>query len=326
VSAAAEGADPGRRPRLSPAKRSLLRQLREQPAASPREVAAGPAVLRDGNGSPAVVLVHPSGGALFCYAQLVAGLAGDVPVYGFADDPEPTASAERDGRRTERTVPSLAHRYLGLLRRSPVRRSWLLGGWSFGGVVAYEMARQAAGGGMHPVPVVMVDSAFVPPAEQGQPTGPVLRRWFARDLARLAGVPSERIPVSYSDGQPPAGPAVADTLEELIARTGAETGFTAAELERRYLIFRANALALEAYTPEPYDGPVTLIRAERSPDATASWQQFVRHPVRTHIVPGDHYTLLAGDSAARVAGIVDQVVQLTGLSESNFRDARWTLA
>ena len=41
--------------------------------------------LRGGTSSPTLVLVHPIGGALFCYAALTAALETSSPVYGFAD-------------------------------------------------------------------------------------------------------------------------------------------------------------------------------------------------------------------------------------------------
>ena len=64
---------------LSPAKQELLRRLRsEQPKHD-----GGPISLRAGDGSPALVLVHPVGGALFCYAPLAAALRAPSPVYGF---------------------------------------------------------------------------------------------------------------------------------------------------------------------------------------------------------------------------------------------------
>src|SRR5207247_9376611 len=84
---------------LSPAKLELLRRLRsEQP--QPND---GPMIsLRAGDGSPALVLVHPVGGAPFCYAPLVAPLRAPSPGSGFADD-----TGDGDGTPEER-IPRLA--------------------------------------------------------------------------------------------------------------------------------------------------------------------------------------------------------------------------
>ena len=262
---------------LSPAKLELLRRLR---ADRPRTASGGPISLRDGDGSPALVLVHPVGGALFCYAPLAAALRAPSPVYGFADE-----TGDGDEPPAER-VPRLAKEYLDRLRESGIPRPWVVGGWSFGGLVAYEMARIEG----ESSPVLLLDAAFT---SDDEPTWSEqkLRSYFAQDVTGLAGTTAET-----------------DDLEEL----GARAGLSSEELRDRYRIFHTNALGLLAYRPGPYAGPVTLVHADRSPDVSADWARVVSGPLRSHTVPGDHYQIVSGAVAEPLGRIVDQVLASAG--------------
>jgi thioesterase domain-containing protein len=263
-------------PALSPAKLELLRRLRgDRPPTT-----SGPISLRAGEGSPTLVLVHPVGGALFCYAPLAAALQAPSPVYGFADE-----TGDGDEPPVER-IPRLAEQYLADLRENGIPRPWVLGGWSFGGLVAYEMARIEG----ESSPVLLIDAAYV------KDDDPVwseekLRSYFVQDVTGLTGTTAET-----------------EDFEEL----GSRAGLSPDELAERYRIFHTNALGQLAYRPEPYAGPVTLVRAERSPDPTPDWERVVSGPLRSHTVPGDHYHVVSGEVAEPLARIVDATLSDAG--------------
>jgi thioesterase domain-containing protein len=261
---------------LSPAKLELLQRLRSQRS----QPSSGPIALRAGNGSPALVVVHPVGGALFCYAPLAAALRASSPVYGFADEP-----GDGDAPPEER-IPLLAREYLDRLQASGIPRPWVLGGWSFGGLVAYEMARIED----ESSPVLLLDAAYVTDDEPAWPEER-LRSYFAQDVTGLAGTASET-----------------DDFDELAARSGVSRE----ELGERYRIFHVNALGLLAYRPQRYDGPVTLVNAERSPDVAAEWKRVVSGPFRSETVPGDHYAIVSGALAEPLGRIVDRMLASTG--------------
>ncbi|WP_061293904.1 non-ribosomal peptide synthetase [Herbidospora cretacea] len=116
----------------------LAAHLDGRPAGS-----AGVAVvtLREGTGVP-LWLVHPVGGSVFGYRPLVDALPGDFPVYGLAQLAPPAADLER-----------MADDYVRALPGGHVR----LAGWSFGGVLAYEMARRL---GHRVTSLCMIDSGY----------------------------------------------------------------------------------------------------------------------------------------------------------------------
>ncbi|HEY0783633.1 MAG TPA: amino acid adenylation domain-containing protein, partial [Thermoanaerobaculia bacterium] len=76
--------------------------------------------------------VHPIGGQVACYALLAARLGVDRPFIG--------VQAVVDTEAT--TIEAMASAYVAELLATQPERPFPLGGWSLGGVIAYEMALQ----------------------------------------------------------------------------------------------------------------------------------------------------------------------------------------
>jgi len=111
-------------------------------------------VLREGSGAT-LLLVHSAGGTLLEYRALVASLPEGVRVVGLAPDdddetPEPTDAGTSLGRR--------AARYADALVAEGVRSIDVALGWSYGGVLAFEVARALDERGFSPGNVVLLDA------------------------------------------------------------------------------------------------------------------------------------------------------------------------
>ncbi|SMO63583.1 amino acid adenylation domain-containing protein [Melghirimyces algeriensis] len=98
--------------------------------------------LQQGNGShPPLICIHPQGGGVLPYVHLVQALGPQEAVYGlqavgYESDAQPLTSIE-----------AMAERYLEEIRRVVPKGPYRLLGWSFGGTVAYEMARKLENAG-----------------------------------------------------------------------------------------------------------------------------------------------------------------------------------
>ena len=90
---------------------------------------------------PPLLLVHPAGGTVLAYAELGQALAGAMPVYGLQAQGMEPSQAPLD------QVEQMAEAYIGAARRELRPEAWRLAGWSFGAVVAFEMARQLQAAG-----------------------------------------------------------------------------------------------------------------------------------------------------------------------------------
>ncbi len=94
--------------------------------------------LRTTGDRPPLFLVHPIGGNVLCYLNLVKHLPVDLPVYALQ------AAGAEPGTTPLRTMSDLAASYIAAIRRVRPEGPYNIGGWSFGGYVAIEMARQLA--------------------------------------------------------------------------------------------------------------------------------------------------------------------------------------
>ncbi|WP_181771312.1 type I polyketide synthase [Amycolatopsis pittospori] len=243
--------------------------------------------LREGGVDP-VFLFHPAGGPTSVYDGLVRLLPEGRPVYGLERIDE------------EDTVEGKADCYLELIREIQPQGPYRLGGWSFGGCLAYETARRLTAAGERVDLVFMIDSILPLPSD-GTPVGEILLDRFdrfAEHVEQTYGVPLD-IPredlVRLGEDE---------QIRLVISRLAAQVpGMGQGVLRHQYESY-VDARVAERYTPEPYDGPVLLMRAQephpltttldprylRTDDALG-WDAYcgALDVVR---VPGDHLSMI----------------------------------
>jgi thioesterase domain-containing protein/acyl-CoA synthetase (AMP-forming)/AMP-acid ligase II len=120
--------------------RSLLRNVRgRESGADSKWTPLQP--LRASGKLPPLVFVHDFDGAAKLYAPLVAQLGANQPCYAI------TARGLVDPAHCHTSVQEMARAYVEALRVFDQNGPYRLVGYGFGGLVAFEMARQLAGAG-----------------------------------------------------------------------------------------------------------------------------------------------------------------------------------
>lgn len=147
--------------------------LRERGRAQGRAPAALIPLQRRGRGTP-LFLVHAAGGWAFPYVALARLLGEDRSVYAFQ------TPALETGEGAALTIPAMAESYLAEMRAVQPRGPYLLGGWSLGGLLAFEMATRLEQAGERVGKLVLFDST--PP----RPLGQRLVAWTLLALVRAA--------------------------------------------------------------------------------------------------------------------------------------------
>jgi thioesterase domain-containing protein len=255
--------------------------------------------LRKGGARPPFFCVHPVGGSVLCYLELARRLAPEQPFYGVQ------VPALEEGQAPDGTVEQMAARYVEALRGVQPRGPYLLGGWSFGGRVAYEMARRLTQQGEQVALLALIDAHgwgdSLEPDGGDAPEGQVLR--FAEYLSRLSGVHGRAMEVlGQVDLQ-----ELRAVLEE---RPEAETGLppeSCEELRAVWRVFSRNLRASRQYVPQPFSGPLVLLRAGDVPAGDAGlaedlgWAALAEGGVEVRQVPGDHYSLVTVPHVERLA-------------------------
>jgi amino acid adenylation domain-containing protein len=141
-------------------------------------------------GLPKLFLVHPVLGLASFYQSLVPSLAEEFVVYGVN---HPLLSNDQHAKSFS-SLEELAAEYLRQVRLVCPEGPLCLGGWSLGGIIALEMARQLEqeGGGSSVSFLLLLDSHYAPhydtlhPSELTMYAGSMLQ-YHQQDLAPAAG-------------------------------------------------------------------------------------------------------------------------------------------
>lgn len=226
------------------------------------EVEGNIRVLRsrpEGSTQPAVFLFHPAGGSSVVYAPLMRRLPDDVPVYGV--------------ERLEGELADRAAAYLEEIIELADGRPVLLGGWSFGGALAYEVAHQlgkraAAGEPSAEVErIVLLDT--VQPKNPAPDTKEEMHaRWdrYAAFAQKTYGLPLE-VPHELLDQQGEG--VMMQMFQQFLTSPEAKgMGLPAGVLEHQRASFVDNRIleSLDFWAWADVKAPVTLFRAERMHD------------------------------------------------------------
>ncbi|MFF5779143.1 amino acid adenylation domain-containing protein [Streptomyces virginiae] len=262
--------------------------------------------LADGDPSrPPLVLVHPRGGDVVCYRDLVRDLSarpgGDRRILGLE------SVGYNTGETPLERVPEMAERYLAALREEQPHGPYLLAGWSFGGTVAYEMAARLEAAGEEVAFLGLIDAAApgtAPGSRSATAAGP-----GDPDLLRYG------IAAGIDAGS--ARELDEEELLDVLVRRGREEGTlprtSPTEALRRLLrVAEANGAASAAYRT---DAVVTVglhlfTVDERHPELAtplvdpAAWRPRTAGGVLRAAVPGNHHDLVDPPHCAALAELL----------------------
>ncbi|GAA0221756.1 type I polyketide synthase [Saccharothrix mutabilis subsp. mutabilis] len=253
------------------------------------EVAGGTVrVLREGVGAP-VHLFHPAGGPTSVYQPLVE-LLGDRTCYGY----------ERLDDVAD--IPGKARRYVELVKSVQADGPYVLGGWSFGGCLAHEVACQLLDAGDVVEVVVMIDTVRPLPAPEVSPEE-LVRHRFERFVGHIRDTYGADVELPWAELAGLDDVGQVDAV--LAAMVAAEVGISAGALRHQKTSY-LDARAAERYSPRHFPGRVVFYRAcERETLTTVLDPRYLRRQEDDDLgwadacgelevvpVPGDHLSMV----------------------------------
>lgn len=254
--------------------------------------------LKAGDRDTPLFLLHPIGGAVFCYAQMVRSLASDHAVYGLQMLPEYI-----DGHPPG--LAQLARSHVDCMRTVQPAGPYRLGGWSLGGLLAWEMARQLKDLGETVQQLIMIDTY-----------PPILPPSVDADASKRRAIAYLRADIEKREVDVPADaaadiPAAVRSLEAALLERSLVTADTSAEQVDRLLnIYQFNGEAMARYAIHPADLPTLLFVAEAGhPDQLLdTWSGYTLGEMECHRLEESHHTIMGGDGARYIAGQIDATV------------------
>lgn len=243
------------------------------------------------------------GGGFFYYRKLAELLGPDQPSFGIRSPQEPFTRIEE-----------MARFYISEIRKFQPEGPYYLGGFCFGGNVAFEMAQQLTAAGEDIGLLVMLESAppNVNPKHSWSATAAKYSlENFVENLKDFVGN-EQRFSVLKSKGkrltQRFKRSIAADNenkpveLKDVIDLSNYPEGYV------KYAETHWDALT--QYHPKPYDGDVVLFRAKKQGLSnfthTLGWDTLVGDRVEVNVIPGSHESMLQEPNVQIVAAKLRQ--------------------
>lgn len=267
--------------------------------------------INRGDGRP-LFLVHPMGGNVLCYLPLARHLPAGLPVYGLQ------AAGTDPGSEPIDSVERIAAAYVTAIRRVQPNGPYSIGGWSFGGFVSFEVARQLREAGEEIADLLLIDS--IAPSDDGRSEADpdALIRWFFWELLWLehgGAAPVTTIPEDLTGDEKFA------FIADLAVDAGVlPPGSTGALVRRLFTMFAAHWEALRNYRPPVVDQDMTLLHATgplppvlapmhdtlgtQHRDPGNGWTRWTGGHLDIVDVPGDHLDLMEEPNVRYVAKVI----------------------
>lgn len=236
--------------------------------------------------------VHGVGGEVTTLAALGRHLSAQHRLVGIA--------APVDLPEAQPSIEALAAQYVAQIRVRQPTGPYLLGGYSLGGSIAYEMACQLLHQGENVSFVAIIDHCPPPIRfERIRFTPTVIARMVANAPGWGSGLIKKPSRLRQIGGR---------FLDKLIGRRTNDTrrAFGTAQLPQAFRsMIEQNYRALRRYRPTPYPGSLTLFRARTqgwfaAHGPSLGWQRFVANLEVVHL-PGDHETLIQEPNVVSLA-------------------------
>ena len=263
--------------------------------------------------NPPFFCVHPIFGVVFPYVELAFQIGENQPFYGL----QPKGI---DGESSPLTsIEDMATDYIAALRTVQPKGPYFLGGWSFGGLVAFEMAQQLLAAGDEVALLAVLDT--LAPISANKPSvwdgckfilTTVSRSiWpFVVDYFRLVSA-AENVQVGGIVAKFPKLNKLLNfaanllhgwnwkqaVMVSILSQDSKERSWRELAIPSMFTVFQANSQATLSYVPKVYPHRITLFRSGEQlstshQDPTLGWRELTTQKVEVIRVPGNHLTML----------------------------------
>jgi amino acid adenylation domain-containing protein len=263
---------------------ALAGRLRDQPTLH----STSPLVaLRSEGSAPGFFCVHPAGGNVLCYASLARHLGPAQRFYAFQ------ARGLEDGGEPLTSIEAAASDYVDAMREAQPEGPYFIGGWSVGGLIAFEMSRILQTQGQQTALLALFDSYLVGDTEVDEDEATLLI-----GSALHMGLPPEQI-LSLRQSLIALEPEarLEFTMSYIRDLDLLPRGLEEAQARKLIKVFKANLDAARNYSPQPADVRVTFFKAndgteEPTGDPVTAWIPLARKGVEVHEVRANHFTMM----------------------------------
>jgi amino acid adenylation domain-containing protein len=252
--------------------------------------------IRPAGKKPPFFFVHPIGGNVLNFVGFCGHFGSDRPIYGLQ-------ARGLNGEETPHTViEEMAADYIRSIRSVQPEGPYFIGGFSAGGVVAFEMAHQLKAAGQEVATLALLDTEVLTLRLAEGSLGARFRHWVRTIKINLRYASRMGLPeflVRKSSNFRMRRKLLLWAIREQLglaiqpAKLTAEEGFL---------------LAMRRYIPRPYAGNATLFRAGDGsdyPEPMLGWEGLIGDHLDIQQVSGDHDTILQEPHIGMLARLLE---------------------
>ncbi len=262
--------------------------------------------IQEQGSKPPLFLVHGLRGNVLTFYGLRHHIPADQPLYGIQADGLGT------GRSSLLSIPEMAEHYIKEVRKVQPKGPYFLGGFSAGGLVAYEMARQLHAAGER-VPFLALFDSFVDAAG-----GYWLKSFYSRRALRMSlfalrvswhSIKVEGLASVFLMKLKSMAVNIRIMVWLLLGKISGRTRGGEAARPRFLNPHEAFTRAIRVYSPQPYPGPAISFRSTsldfETPDFSEGWSRYITGKLEYQEVFGGHEDIFR---EPHIAGLADQLI------------------
>lgn len=243
-----------------------------------------------------IFMIHPPGGIVACYRELAKSLSVDQPLWAIrsrglhGDEPLPE------------TMVAMAADYLQAIRTVQPSGPYRVGGWSLGGVIAYELAQQILESGDSVDELILLDTTIPEKSlshstdEKTKQVG--LEYGIEMTLSQLVDLPGkDQLPFLYDHARR-LGVLDDEAPQAVVDKS----------LHDLRELFHHHALLASEYSLQPLKAPILLVRPQDVPveiemAEDRGWGRWCDQ-VTVKRIPGHHHSMVQSPNVQSLAGLL----------------------
>lgn len=254
---------------------------------------------------PPFFCIHPRAGGVLSYLTLARQLGVEQPVYGLQalgiyGEQEPLSSIEE-----------MATTYIKAIQTFQPQRPYQLCGWSFGGMIAFEVARQLRALGHEIALLALIDSLSPTIVNKPKRDDATLVRLTARllshgwdDLESYLLINQERIMPMDELRQLGLNEQLSSIFEETKRLHNLPSEIRLEHMQQLFTVLQAHNQAMHSYIPQPYPGKIVLFSAEENSVQLAEkqiqfWSSLAIAGITVRKIPGGHASIIDSEALAK---------------------------
>lgn len=245
-------------------------------------------------------LTHTTPGDVLGYVNLIQALDNKIPVYGIQ-------SAGFGGEDCQTCFQDMVIRYTDEILKVQTEQPFHIGGWCFGGVLAFEIGVELKKRGYDKINLYLIET-------WGRPNTKLKQINYQIRRLTNAIILGPKFWQSYLNTKLKTVANIQQVLEDDFIENITETlgGKSLAEIDKLKKIYRSNIDALNNHTMSNFSGKIDLFFTQMPlegliPDPKYGWPHMVKD-IAFHTVKGSHTTVLKHPFVEDISSVISAIL------------------